>query len=82
MTAPKTRRDQRDRRELVIGQLVRQRTVDTTPVDDSRARITVCPPKPDTRFAPAPGHVGEFARAGIGRYVEPDTGPDTEGQGF
>lgn len=40
----------------------------TATVDTSRARITVAPPKLDTRFQPDPGHVGEFSRLGIGRY--------------
>lgn len=53
-----------------------------TPVDASRARITVCAPFVDRRFTADAGHVGEFSRAGIGRYVEPDDEIETEGMGL
>lgn len=72
-----------DRAELIVDRLMRAPAKrEPVKVDSSRAKITACPPFKDTRFEPAPGYVGEFAAAGIGRYVEADSGPDTEGMGY
>lgn len=51
-------------------------------IDASRAKITIAPPFVDRRFAADPGHVGAFARAGIGRYVDPEDEIETEGMGL
>ena len=69
MTAPKTARNPPRRPELSIGG-IKRKPAEPVSVDASRARITVCPPFVDRRFAPDAGHVGEFAQVGIGRYVE------------
>ncbi len=74
------------RAEIALARLMRpQEPVRAAvPVDMSQARITVCAPFVDRRYVPDAGHVGEFSRAGIGRYVEPDpdAGPETEGMGL
>lgn len=69
MTKPKTAKNPFDRKELRVTTLNDRRRTDVA-VDASRAKYTPCKPFVDARFAVAPGHVGEFARAGIGRYLE------------
>jgi hypothetical protein len=49
---------------------VRKRPTVSGEVDMSRAKITIAPEWRDLRFVADPGFVGEFATAGIGRYVE------------
>ena len=48
---------------------VKKRAAMTGEADYSRARVTVAP-KPQERFSVGAEFVGEFSRAGIGRYVE------------
>jgi hypothetical protein len=77
-------RSQIDRANLIADRLARpsEPVRDAIPVDDSRARITKAPPFVDARFAPSAGHIGEFSRAGIGRYVAPEDDIETEGMGL
>ena len=69
MTAAKTARNPPSRPELSIGGINRK-PAEPVSVDASKARITRCAPFVDRRFTPDAGYVGEFAKAGIGRYVD------------
>jgi hypothetical protein len=40
----------------------------------AHVKVKESPPKKDMRFAPADGFVGEFVKAGIGRYLRPQEG--------
>lgn len=61
-----------DQKPLIHSARSAQRPVSTATVDTSRARITIAPPKLDTRFQPEPGYVGEFSRLKPGQYLPED----------